>query len=96
MLLRSYRRLRGGKQSIDEARSVVCAGMCPVEAEIAPEVTTYVRRVTGERRLFLRWRTCQVLNFYEVGETAVVRFSDGGNSGFTEEVVGSELELIVR
>jgi len=32
----------------------------------------------------------------KVGETVVVRLSDGGNSGFIKEVVGSELELVER
>jgi hypothetical protein len=32
----------------------------------------------------------------KVGETVVVRFSDGRNSGFIEEVVASELELVAR
>jgi hypothetical protein len=32
----------------------------------------------------------------KVGETVVARFSDGRNSRFLEEVVGSELELLAR
>jgi len=32
----------------------------------------------------------------KVSETVVVRLSDGKNSGFIEEVVGSELELVER
>jgi hypothetical protein len=32
----------------------------------------------------------------KVSETVVVRLSDGRNSGFIEEVVGSELELVER
>jgi hypothetical protein len=32
----------------------------------------------------------------KVGETVVVRFGNGGDSGFIEEVVGSELELVTR
>jgi hypothetical protein len=32
----------------------------------------------------------------KVGATVVVRFSDGRNSGFIEEVVGSKPELVAR